>query len=94
MDIKNLYRRHLTSSQRSMNAARARHRFEKAAETRKKEGRKKGGKKGGGDQKSAKAKSARASNDAQADSPRQSSSQRTLASEEAGKAAKVSAGRW
>ena len=57
VDSKNLYRRHLTSAQRAMNAARARHRFEKAAEKRKERGRKKGG----GDRRSARVKTAQSS---------------------------------
>ncbi len=80
VDSKNLYRRHLTSAQRAMNAARARHRFEKAAEKRKERGRKKGG----GDRRSARVKTAQSSIDDQAVSSRRPPSQRTLASEEAG----------
>ena len=81
----NLHRRHLTSAQRAMNAARARHRFEKAAEKRQHEAGKQGKRGGRGKKKPL------ASIDAKGLSASRPPSQRTLASEEAGRAAKVSA---
>jgi ParB-like chromosome segregation protein Spo0J len=81
---KNLYRRHLTASQRAMNAARARPAFETAASEQKKQAGQVAGRKGGRGH-----KKGCASKDAHPLSPRKAGG-RGRASREVGKLAKVS----